>query len=334
MEQELLLFEDKFPCWDEETVALAGGDAASMRELEEQGLLSEAGSGYVLTAEGEKRRIALARESFIPVSPIGSFNAEKALWNNRLYHLMDCRAFTGVFPMGVKEYTVDETLPYAPALSREELWTRENGKIRYVWPEHRLVKSFLKRFPDWGMAARGKPAPGRAAMNEWLAESGAEAGTVNFNLVLRGRYDFEAYRTQERLPEDIFNIKDADRFFFLRTSDKSPEDIYDAIGKLHLFMLNQRRVYVPGYADDDSMDQENWTMLVLAADTEEELEAVRERYSADGQALIEPAMPMYIIGTSIERLRRMREPKANYYDWFGEDTVYIVRADETQPAGL
>ena len=166
MEQELLLFEDKFPCWDEETVALAGGDAASLCELEERGLLAEAGNGYVLTAEGEKKRVKLAEESFLPVSPIGEFNAEKALWNNRFYHLMDCRAFTGLFPMGLKEYTVDETLPFAPALSRKELWTREGGKTRYIWPEHKLVKSFLNRFPDWGMASRGKPVPGQAAMDE------------------------------------------------------------------------------------------------------------------------------------------------------------------------
>lgn len=328
MEQVLLLFEDKFPCWDEETVALAGEDAASLRELEEAGLLSEAGGGYVLTAAGERKRVELAEASFIPVSRIGVFNAEKALWNNRLYHLMDCRAFTGLFPMGLKEYTVNETLPYAPALSRKELWVREEGKTRYIWPEHKLVKSFLKRFPDWGVASRGKPAPGQAAMEAWLSESGAPRGSVAFNLVLRGRYDFEAYRTQERLPDDIFHIKDSDRFFFLRTSDKTPEEIYDAIGALHLFMLDQRRVYVPGYADNDSMDQENWTMLVLAADTEAELEEVRARYAADGQNLIRPAMPMYIIGTSLERLRLMHEPKANYYDWFGEDTVHIVRADE------
>ena len=51
----------------------------------------------------------------------------------------------------------------------------------------------------------------------------------------------------------------------------------------------------PGYTDDDSMDQENWTMLVLAADTEAELEEVAARYSVDGQNLIQPAMPMFII---------------------------------------
>lgn len=328
MEQTLLLFDEKFPCWDEETVALADGDAASLCELEERGLLAEAGNGYVLTAEGEKMRVKLARESSLPVSHIGEFNAEQALWNNRFYHLMDCRAFTGLFPMGLKEYTVDETLAFAPALTRNELWTREGGRTRYIWPEHKLVKSFLKRFSDWGMASRGKPAPGQAAMDEWRAASGAQTGTANFNLVLRGRYDFDAYRQLERLPDDIFHLKDADRFCFLRTSDKTPEEIYDVIGGLHLFMLNQRRVYIPGYADDDSMDQENWTMLVLVADTEAELDEVVERYATDGQNLIEPAMPMYVIGTSVERLRRMRKPKANYYDWFGEDTVHIVRADE------
>ncbi len=328
MEQTLLLFEDKFPCWDEETCALVGADAASLLDLAERGLLAEAGGGYVLTAKGDKTRVALAEESFLPVSPIGDFSAEEALWDNRLYQLMDRRAFTGLFPMGLKEYTVCETLRYAPALARCELWTRECGKTRYLWPEHKLVKSFLQRFPDWGVATRGKAAPGRAAADEWLAESGAKSGSVTFNLVLRGRYDFELYRTQERLPEDLFHIMDADRFFFLRTSDKTPEAIYDAIGKLHLFMLNQRRVYVPGYADIDSMDQEAWTMLVLAADTEEELESVAKLCANDGKNLIAPAMPLYIIGTSIERLRRMRAPKANYYDWFGEDTVHIVRADD------
>ena len=30
----------------------------------------------------------------------------------------------------------------------------------------------------------------------------------------------------------------------------------------------------------------------------------------------------------VERLRRVHEPKAGHYDWFDEDTVHIVRADE------
>ena len=53
-EQTLLLYEEKFPCWDEETAALAGEDAASLAELAEQGLLAEAGNGYVLTAREKK----------------------------------------------------------------------------------------------------------------------------------------------------------------------------------------------------------------------------------------------------------------------------------------
>lgn len=164
-------------------------------------------------------------------------------------------------------------------------------------------------------------------MREWMANRGALAGKVSFNLILRSRYDFDLYRKQDQMREDIFRLKDTDRLFFIRTSDKNPEDIYDAIGRLHLFLLAQRRVYIPGYADIDSQDQENWTMAVLVADTERELEEINSRYTEDGRNLIDPAMPMFIIGTSIERLRRMREPKATVYDWFCEDSVHIVRAD-------
>lgn len=324
MEQTLLLFDDMFPCWDEEAVSLIDGDAASLGELEELGLLGAAGNGYVLTEDGEKVRACLAKESFLPVSHIGSFDAEKALWNNRLYLLME-RAFLGQF--GVKEYSVSETLPYVPDMPRQKLWIRENGRTRYLWPEHPLVRSFLKSFPGWGVAMRGRPAPGDSAMREWMANRGALAGKVSFNLILRSRYDFDLYRKQDQMREDIFRLKDTDRLFFIRTSDKNPEDIYDAIGRLHLFLLAQRRVYIPGYADIDSQDQENWTMAVLVADTERELEEINSRYTEDGRNLIDPAMPMFIIGTSIERLRRMRGPKATVYDWFCEDSVHIVRAD-------
>lgn len=33
MDRALLLFEDKFPCWDEETFALVGENVSSLSEL-------------------------------------------------------------------------------------------------------------------------------------------------------------------------------------------------------------------------------------------------------------------------------------------------------------
>ena len=37
--------------------------------------------------------------------------------------------------------------------------------------------------------------------------------------------------------------------------------------------------------------------------------------------------PLYIVGTSIERLREQREQKRTLYDWFQEETVRILRPD-------
>ncbi|MDO4560277.1 MAG: hypothetical protein Q4C86_04935 [bacterium] len=324
MENALLLFEDKYPCWDEETFTLVGEDPAALSRLADGGLLETAGGGYILTPKGDAERLEYAQEQYLPAYPIKPFDPAGALWNNRLYLLME-RAFIGQF--GVKEYSVNESLPVFPKLSRNELWKEEKGRVRYLWPEHPLVKNFLERFPQWGVAARQSAVPGDAAMWKWAGESGAEFCIQRFNLILRSRYDFELYRKTPHLPEDIFYMKDADRLFFLRTSDKSPEEIYDAIGYLHLFMLGQRRVYIPGYADIDSHEQENWTMLVLAADTEEELAAVYQRYVLDGKNLIEPANPLFIIGTSVERLRRQSEPEATVYDWFCDKSLHIVRPD-------
>ena len=328
MEKELLLFDEHFPCWDEETCALADGEPQNLAKLEWRGLLSRAGGGYVLTPDGDAWRLKAAAENFIPASPIPPFDAEKALWRNKLYQLMERRAFTGLFPLGVKEYTENENLPYAPALAREEMWTKDaESRTHYIWPEHPLVKSFLERFPLWGIAARGVKAPGRAGMLEWFVESGAREEAQRFELILRYRYDFQHYRENTYDTDDIFRIKNSNRFFFIRTSDKAPEEIYDIIGRLHLFLLAQRRVYIPGYAMMDSELQENQTMVVLAADTEEELAAVKARYARDGKNLISPIMPLFIIGTSIERLRAQREPQPAAYDWFCLETEHIVRAD-------
>ncbi|MDY3869073.1 MAG: hypothetical protein SOZ52_06855 [Pyramidobacter sp.] len=324
MMQSLLLFEDSFPCWDEETFALAGEEPQSLIWLTERGLVEKRGDGCILTPEGETERLKCAQEMGVPALPIRPFDPDSALWNNGLYLLMD-RAFVGQY--GVKEFSVDEELPVVPNLSRGELWAEENGCVRYVWPQQPVVKSFLNRFPHWGVAARRTGAPGDGALRQWAEKEQVQTGFQRFNLVLRNRYDFELYRKEPRAPEDIFRMKDADRFFFVRTSDKSPDEIFDVIGRLHMFMLAQRRVYIPGYADIDSQEQENWTLLVLTADTEEELESVCHRFSREGKNLIEPANPLFIIGTSVERLRRQKTPEDTAYDWFCNHCRHIVRPD-------
>ena len=122
-------------------------------------------------------------------------------------------------------------------------------------------------------------------------------------------------------------MKDADRLFFFHVTEESIEDFYINLGKLHIFLLGQKRVYIPGYADIDSHDQENWTMAVAVADTESSLEKIASIISAQGKATIDPMPPLFIIGTSIERLREQEKPEDTVYDWFCDRTIHIARPD-------
>ena len=229
MEKELLLFDEHFPCWDEETCALADGEPQNLAKLEWRGLLSRAGGGYVLTPDGDAWRLKAAAENFIPASPIPPFDAEKALWSNKLYQLMERRAFTGLFPLGVKEYTANENLPYASgACARRDVDEGRGGEQDALYmAEHPLVKSFLERFPLWGIAARGVKAPGRAGMLEWFVESGAREEAQRFELILRYRYDFQHYRENTYDTDDIFRIKNSTDFslYALRTKRRKKSTI-------------------------------------------------------------------------------------------------------------
>lgn len=323
MERALLLFEPKFPCWDEETFALAG-EGSSPRELEKPGYAIKVKDGWVLTAAGEKARLEYAACCGLPAEEIGAFDPEEALWNNRLYLLME-RAFTGQF--GVKEYSVAESFPVLPSLTGDQLWQKEEGTVRYLWPENPLIKDFLREFPNWGVAARKLPAPGAEALEKWASEKGVKQEELSFNLVLRSRYDFELYRHEAPLAADRFRLKDADRLFFLRAKPAETDKIYETLGKLHLFLLAQRRIYIPGWADIDSQEQENWTMLVLVTTTEEELSEIKKELQKSGKTLIDPARPLFITGTSLERQRKERKPRATVYDWFCEVSEHIVRPD-------
>ena len=157
--RSILLFEPDFPCWDEETFALAGEDPASLAQMLKEGCLIQAAGGYVLTEKGENERRREAEANWLSYAPTPSFDAERALWNNRLYLLME-RAFLGRF--GIKEYSLDEALPVIPALPDEQMMQISEGKMRYIWGEQPIIQNFLAEFPHRGVGSRGTGAGRRA----------------------------------------------------------------------------------------------------------------------------------------------------------------------------
>ena len=329
METLLLLFTHELPCWDEEVVLLAGENPNGLRTLAGTGDLMPLASGYVLTPQGIRTRERVSQEIGVPAPSAGEViidaeRAREALELNRMTQLID-RAF--VTDWGIKELTVRETFPVVPCLPDDEYFKFDGEKIRAVWPDTPLVKSFVQTFPHCNFEARKLPAPGQAGLDRWTEAACAPQGKLTFDIVLRSRADFEHYRKFEPVEGDRFKFVDVDPLFVQKVPAEKPETILPLIGKFHIFLMGQRRVYLPGWFDFDHSDQEDWTMLCLVTDTEAQLDGLTTTIRRWGHDLIDPANPLYLIGTSIERMRAQKEQKRTIYDWFQDETVRILRPD-------
>ena len=328
MENLLLLFSAGLPCWDEETVILAGEDPNALRKLAGSGDLSPLAGGYVLTPRGVATRDRVSQELCVPAPSVGepltdAPRAREMLELNRMTQFLD-RAF--VTDWGIKEIAVREAFPVAPCLPGDQYFRFDGEKIKAVWPDAPIVRSFVEAFPRCDLEARRFPAPGQAGLDRWAEQNGAPRGTLTVDFVLRSRADFNHYRKFKPVEGDLFRFVDVDPLFVQKAAGR-PEDLLPFIGKFHIFLMGQRRVYIPGWFDFDHSDQEDWTMLCLVTDTETELEQLTATLRHWGRDLIEPARPLYLLGTSIERMRGQKEQKRTIYDWFQDEAVRILRPD-------
>ncbi|MBR1657566.1 MAG: hypothetical protein IJ697_03770 [Synergistaceae bacterium] len=328
MENLLLLFTSSLPCWDEETVRIAGENPEGLEALCSSGDLEVIGSSYVLTAKGLITREKTAEELFLPVTPAGKLITDPSLAHellelNRMTQYLD-RAF--VTDWGIKEVTTREVFPIMPCLDDNEYFSFEGGKIKAAWPENEIVKKFLSDFPNFGVSARKLSAPDQSGLDEWAEKNNQRYGSLTVDFVLRARADFEHYRHYEQIDSDRYRFLDADRLFVQKVTGKA-EDLLPFIGKLHIFLTEQRRIFLPGWFDIDHDENEDWILLAFVTDTERELEELTRTLRAWGHELIDPVNPLYILGTSIERLRGQKEQKRTIYDWFQEETTRIMRPD-------
>lgn len=327
MENLLLLFTDSLPCWDEETVKIAGENPNGLKALSEAGDLLPIAGGYVLTEKGVITRENAAKDLCLPVTPAEIISdeskARELLEINRMTQLLD-RAF--VTDWGIKEVTVRESFPVVPCLKDDEYFAFDGGRVIATWPEHDTVKKFLSDFPNAGVAARKYPAPGQSGLDEWVSRNNIAYGDFTVDFVLRSRADFNHYKNYPQLESDMYKFLDSDQLFAKKVAG-SQEDLLPFIGKIHILLTLQRRIYLPGWFDIDHDENEDWHLLALVTDSESELETLTETLRSWGHELINPVNPLFIIGTSIERLRNQTEQKRTIYDWFCDETVKILRPD-------
>ena len=334
MENLLILFNSSLPCWDAETILAAGEDPSGLENLVKSGDLMKISSGYVLTPQGIKTREKISRELFLPLTNAGEIiidevRAKEMLELNRMTQFLD-RAF--VTDWGIKEISVRENFPVMPCLNDDEFFIFENKfkneKIKAIWPEHKNIKKFLIDFPNVGVAARKFPAPGQKVLDEWARENNLSYGNLSVDFVLRSRADFNHYKNYEQFESDKYKFLDSDQLFVQKVSDDNFENLLPFFGKLHIFLTEQRRIFLPGWFDIDHDENEDWHLLCFVTDTEKQLEILTKTLRQWGEDLINPVNPLFIIGSSIEKLRNQKEQKRTIYDWFAEETVKILRPDK------
>ena len=329
MESLLLLFTDSLPCWDEETVKIAGENPDGLKALSESGDLLPVSGGYVLTEKGLITRENAAKDLYLPIIPAEIISDESKAHHlleiNRMTQLLD-RAF--VTDWGIKEVTTRETFPIMPCLKDDEYFAFSGERVIATWPEHETVKRFLSDFPNVGVAARKFPTPAQNGLDEWALRNNLAYGELTVDFVLRSRADFNHYKNYPQFESDKYKFLDSDQLFAHKVfCPSSPEELLPFIGKLHILLTLQRRIYLPGWFDIDHDENEDWHLLAFVTDSESELETLTRTLRSFGHELINPVNPLFIIGTSIERLRNQTEQKRTIYDWFDEDTVRILRPD-------
>jgi hypothetical protein len=328
MENLLLLFNSSLPCWDAETIITSGEDPSGLEYLVKSGDLMKIASAYVLTPQGIKTRERVAQELFLPDTPAGEIiidevRADEMLELNRMTQFLD-RAF--VTDWGIKEISVREKFPIMPSLNDDEFFIFDGGKVKAVWPENERVRKFLNDFPNFGVVARKFSAAGQEGLDAWAAKNNFSYGNLTVDFVLRSRADFNHYKDYEQFESDKYKFLDSDQLFVQKVPDKI-ENILPFIGKLHIFLTEQRRIFLPGWFDIDHDENEDWHLLCFVTDTERQLENLTAVLQRWGHDLIDPVNPLFIIGSSIERLRNQKEQKRTIYDWFQEETVRILRPD-------
>ncbi|WP_024822962.1 hypothetical protein [Aminobacterium mobile] len=329
-EMVLLLFDTFHPCWDEETVFWAGEDVEGLRRLRELGMLKEKNGIYSLTSHGRETFQELCRQWFCENKPgsasLGDKEQEIFLWRTRFQYILD-----GGFAArwGAKDYYPGKVLEYAPALSQQEMYALHNpSSVEWTYCSHPYVEKIKSHFPVTGLKAREVTPLSRDAARSWLDENNIPVGSFEVDLLLLGRYDFAYYMNFSKHPNDPLGLVNSDKFFFFRAQPPFSKQLpffLESIGKIHLFLLNQRHMYIPGYVDLDSADQDSLNWLVWVVETEEDVFALLRLLVPMGQILIEPAKPMDIWVLSIEELRKVKEKHETIYDLFSSIGHPIVR---------
>ncbi|MBL3593975.1 MAG: hypothetical protein JMJ93_10810 [Synergistaceae bacterium] len=325
MESILLLFDAHHPVWTAEGVRRAGENPELLEALRSRGDLKKQDRFYLLTEEGATRYRQAAQDCFHDAQP-GERPHDLARWALRteLEQLLN-RSFLGRW--GIKEFRNGASLPYAPALDGEELFRLGKDGLRWTYEENAIVRELKARYPKW--KGPETPLPDREAFRSWMAARGAAWERLTIDVFFLHRYDAEVFQSVTPHPNDELALYHKDRFFFrlLPGGVPSTEELCRDLGRLHLFLLLQRRIFLPWAFDRDTTDHDSINWWFWVTESQEELQRLQKTVTplAPSMTEAEAAQPLELFGISLEALRAIRGQREYHWDLFQEVALALSR---------
>ncbi len=304
LESALLCFDEQHPCWTAEMFPLAGLDEKKAECLLKQGSLAFDDGIYYLTKEGAELFKRAAQDNFLPINPgLPTHDKRLSASRSKLILLLDRRHLQR---WGIKEY-VSPFCFDVPDIPDEELFNLEGDRLEWQYLKTQPFITMLRDFPMTGTAARRKPAPSLEFIKGWLNRNVRSRRTSVYDLLYRSRYDFQVYAEFKPLPADPCSLLNTDRFIFSFAPKPVKENLNAylmLIGEFHMMLTMLRRMYMPGYTDLDSHDQDSVSWLMLTFEHEEDSIMCAEMLKSYSDFFEEPAGPFDIWSISMEALNR------------------------------
>ena len=314
-ERILLSFDEQNPCWTTAALTLFGNDIRSVNALVNDGILLKKDDVYYLSELGLSQFEAVVEEAYLPLRPgvVKGVDIKQEALRVQLQLLLDKRHLQR---WGLKEYCKPFRFE-VPALKREELYELREEKPTWFYPDNSFYTSLLRDFPITGLEARKHPAPTAPIVTGWLDENMPQRKILEADLLYKSRYDFQAYAHFPPLPIDPCRLLDADRFLFFFTPPPTPENLnafLSLLGDYHLFLTMLRRLYLPGYVDLDSLDQDGINWILFTYEKEEDALLCERFLKPYSPYLAGDAAPFEIWTLSLQALLEHNEVGESIHD--------------------
>ena len=302
MESLITRFDTENPCWTSDVLARAGEDASLLPQLVNDGILHLEDEVYSLTETGAQEFERLSEEMFLGVKPgAAPADRKKSAARSRLRLLLD-EAHSQRW--GMKKYLSGVSLDVYPKLSREETFSLADGKLEWKYDESPVCKKMKDEVPTAFIDSRRTDMVPPEKLAAWLAANAAEPGNLDVDLLYLCYYDFMQYRDFTGHPNDPLKLINTDRFLFVFPEDDIAANV-ETVGKFHLWLNGLRRLFIPGYVDRDTQEQDSVSWLVFTTETESEAKALAEQLGAFGEELVLAANPCEVWTMSFEALENL-----------------------------